>query len=107
MKHYIEWRWCSKNRKWLCRYTELTENKWFDAGRRHDGSVVYTDGEEPPLVRVEVKYHSRDVGRYLWDGRKWWEPAGIYSIEKKDKNELHRLLKIWFPNCEFRYKYRG
>ena len=103
MKHYTKWKWCPENRKWICEYVELTEDHWFDDIGEH---VVYADGEEPPLVRVEVKYHSKDYGKHHWTGQKHWEPAGIYSIAKEDKKELHRLLKVWFPNCEFRYKYR-
>lgn len=102
MKHYTKWSWCPYERKWLCRYVDLTEKHWFDTITKH---TVYADGEEPPLLRVEVKYHSRDLGRTTWDGKKYWEPAGIYSIAKEDKKELHRLLKVWFQNCEFRYSY--
>lgn len=103
MKHYTKWKWCPYERKWICGYVELTEDHWFDGIGEY---IVYADGEEPPLVRVEVKYHNREFGRRHWDGTKYWEPAGIYSIAKADKKELHRLLKVWFPNCEFRYKYR-
>ena len=103
MKHYTKWKWCHENRKWICEYVELNEDHWFDGVADH---VIYNDGEEPMLYRVEVKYHSKEHGRRDWRGRKYWEPAGIYSIAREDKRELHRLMKFWFPNCEYKYEYR-
>lgn len=105
MKHYIKWDYDKENRNWHCQYTELTDSQWFDAEKRVDGTVSYALGEEPRLLRVEVKYHSKDYGRLQFNGNKYWECAGMYIIEKADKSELHRLLKGWFPRCEFRYKY--
>lgn len=87
-------------------YTELTEDHWFDCGQeRVDGEGSWKYEERPHLMFVEARYWSREYGRRCYNGNKFWEYAGRYTIEKEDLKELQRLLKIWFPNCEFRYKY--
>ena len=111
MKHYVRMKlngdnsWKSEEEnEWVYEYIELNENQWFDGGTRVDGKGTWKCGEEPKLIHVIASYWSRDVGRYGWRGR-YFEPAGDYFIAKEDKKELHRLIKIWYPNCEFRYRY--
>ena len=104
MKHYNKVVCLPDTNKLIYDYTELTEDRWFDDGKRIDGHGEWNYGEEPQALYIEVKYWSRDSGRFMNNGNRCWESAGIYKIAEEDKRELHRLLKIGFPNCEFRYK---
>ena len=103
MKHYLKIIYDANEDEILYDYKELTPTCWFGSGNPIDGYGKWKVEERPSLQIVHVKYWSRDVGRYTWSGRKYWESAGDYRIEKKDRKQLHKLLKVWFPNCEFRY----